>query len=142
MRRIFAVISTCAVLLGCVTNPDGSQSLSPEGQIALETSVRIAVRHAVADSPRGAEKARNIREVVARLQTVLTAESTLAALQAEVSGEIDKLGLSPLDNADAKDLLALFGAALEARLGPDALQSEGIVKVSAFLDLVLAALPA
>lgn len=129
------------LLSGCTTNPDGNHTLSPQGQIALETSVRIAVRHAVADSPRALEKARNIREVVARLQTVLTAESTLAALEVEVSAQIDKLGLSPVDNADAHDLLALFGAALEARLGPDALQAEGLVRVSSFLDLILAALP-
>lgn len=142
MRRIFAVISTCAVLLGCVTNPDGSQSISSEGQIALETSVRIAVRHAVADSPRSLEKAQNIRNVVARLQAIATAESTLAALEAEVNVEIDRLDLAPLDKADAKDLVRLFAVALESRLGPDALESEGLVKVSSFLDLVLAAIPA
>ena len=135
------LIPLVLVLAGCTTNPDGSRAISPEGEAALSVSVRIAVRHAIADSPRAAEKAQNIREVVARLQAVITADSTLAGLQAEVSAQVDKLGLSPLDRADAQDLLTLFGAALEARLGPDALQSEGLVRVSAFLDLVLAAIP-
>lgn len=126
------------LLAGCATTGGG---LSPEGQAALDVSVRIAVRHAVADSPRALEKAQHIRQVVARLQTVLTAESTLAALTAEISTEVDKLGLSPLDRADAQDLLTLLSVALESRLGPDQLQSAGLVKVSAFLDLVLAALP-
>jgi len=127
------------LLCGCATTGGG---LSPEGQAALDVSVRIAVRHAIADSPRAAEKVANIRQVVARLQTVLTAESTLSALTAEVSAEVDKLGLSPIDRADAQDLLTLFAVALESRLGPDALQSAGLVRVSEFLDLVLAALPA
>lgn len=142
MRRLFAVLAMSIVLSGCVTNPDGNQSLSPEGQIALETSVRIAMRHAVSDSPRATEKAQNIRNVVARLQAIATAESTLAALEAEVNVEIDRLNLAPIDKADAKDLVRLFAVALESRLGPDALQSEGLVKVSSFLDLLLAAIPA
>jgi hypothetical protein len=142
MKILFAVLSTFALLTGCVTAPDGTNRLSPEGQVALEISVSIAVRHAVADSPRALEKAQNIREVVARLQTVLTSESTLGALEAEVSAQIDQLSLTPLDKADAKDLLRLLSVALEARLGPDALQSEGLVKVSSFLDLVLKAIPA
>jgi hypothetical protein len=141
MKILFSVLSTFALLTGCVTAPDGTNRLSPEGQIALETSVRIAVRHAVADSPRALEKAQNIRAIVARLQSVVSAESTLAALETVVGEEITKLNLSPVDEADARDLLALFGAALEARLGPQQLQGEGWVRVNDFLVLVLGALP-
>jgi len=64
---LLAVLSL-SVLAACATNPDGSQSLSPEGQAILETSTRIAVRHYIADSPRAAERIANIREVVAKLQ--------------------------------------------------------------------------
>lgn len=142
LKIYFLSLLTIMLLGGCVTTPDGHTGLTPEGQAALDVSVRIAVRHAVADSPRALEKAANIRQVVARLQSVLTAESTLAALTAEVSAEVDKLGLSPLDRADAQDLLTLLSVALESRLGPDALKSEGLVKVSDFLAAVLAALPA
>jgi hypothetical protein len=100
------------------------------------------MRHAVADSPRAAEKAANIRAIVARLHAVASAESTLAALKAEVSAELDKLSLSPLERADAEDLLTLLSVALESRLGPDALQSAGLIKVQEFLDLLLVAIPA
>lgn len=139
MRKLF--LPFILMLAGCVTTSDGQQRLSVEGRIALETSVRIAVRHAIADSPRGAEKAGNIRHIVVRLQAITSAESTLAALKQEVSNEIDRLNLSPLDRADAQDLLELFAIALEARLGPDALKSEGLVQVDEFLRLVLAAIP-
>lgn len=142
IRKVIFLLVSAILSVGCTTLPDGSTGLSPEGQIALETSVKIAVRHLVADSPRGAEKAANVRAIAARLQVVLTADSTLGALKDEVKAELGKLNLSPVDIADANDLLELFAAALEARLGPDALKSEGAVKVSQFLALVLSALPA
>jgi hypothetical protein len=143
MKTRLLIVSLIAIVItGCASTPGTGSGLSPEGQAALDISVRIAVRHALADSPRALEKAQNIRAVVARLQTVLTSESTLSALTAEVSAQVDQLGLNPLDRADAQDLLTLLSVALESRLGPDALQSEGLVRVSAFLDLVLAALPA
>lgn len=138
--KLLLPILTLILLTGCVTTPTGS-GLSPEGQLALETSVRIAVRHAVADSPRAAEKAQNIRNIVVRLQSVTSAESTLGALRVEVNAELDKLNLSPIDRADADDLLTLLTVALESRLGPDALKSEGLVRVNDLLVLVLAAIP-
>ncbi len=140
MKKLLQLLAL--LLAGCVTTPDGTRTLSPEGQIALETSVRIAVRHAIADSPRGAEKAQHIRVIVERLQAVTGATSTLAALKAVVNVELGRLNLSPMDMADAQDLLNLLAVALESRLGPDALQSAGMVKVNDFLVLVLAAIPA
>jgi hypothetical protein len=142
MRSAIPAYLCFLLLAGCVTTPDGHSGLTPEGQLALETSVRIAVRHAVADSPRAAQKAANIRSIVARLQAVTRAESTLKALTAEVIVELDKLQLDPLDRADALDLLNLLAVALEAKLGPDVLNSEGLVRVDSFLQLVLSALPA
>lgn len=138
--KLLLPILTLILLTGCVTTPTSS-GLSPEGQLALETSVRIAVRHAVADSPRAAEKAQNIRSIALRLQSVTSAESTLGALRVEVNAELDKLNLSPIDRADADDLLTLLTVALESRLGPDALKSEGLVRVNDLLVLVLAAIP-
>jgi hypothetical protein len=137
---IIPLITLMLTLAGCVTSPDGG--LSTEGQLALQTSVRIAMRHAVADSPRAAEKAANIRAIVVRLHTVASAESTLAALRAEVITELDKLNLTPVERADAEDLLTLLAVALESRLGPDALQSAGLVRVREFLDLLLVSIPA
>lgn len=142
LRKVLPLLVSAILTVGCTTAPDGSSHLTPEGQIALETSAKIAVRHLIADSPRGAEKAANVRAIVVRLQGVLTAESTLGALKDEVKIEIAKLNLSPVDLADANDLLDLFAAALEGKLGPDALKSEGVVRVSEFLTVILAALPA
>lgn len=141
MKSKLLIVAGLLALAACVTTPQGTQQLSPEGQVALETSVRIAVRHAIADSPRGAEKAEHIREIVAKLQTITSADSTLAALKDEVSAQIVALKLAPLDQADALDLLNLLEVALEARLAPDALKSEGVVRVNEFLTLVLAAIP-
>lgn len=140
MKRLLIPL-LLSLLTACASTPGGGNGLSPEGQLALETSVRIAVRHAVADSPRSAAKAANIRAIVVRLQAVTSAESTLGALRNEVSAELDKLNLSPLDRADADDLLTLLVVALESRLGPDALQAEGLVRVNDFLTLVLQAIP-
>lgn len=139
MKKLFSILLTL-FLSACVTTPTG-KTLTPEGQAALDVAVRIAVRHAVAESPRAAEKARNIRKIVARVQAVTSAESTLSALVTEVQAEIEELGLSPLDKADANDLLTLLAVSLESRLGPEGLNSAGLVKVNEFLVLVLAALP-
>lgn len=139
MRKL--VLPLLLILSACTTNPDGSRELTPEGQAILETSTRIAVRHYIADSPRAAERIQNIREVVAKLQQLTSAETTLGALKAVVVLEVERLNLAPLDKADALDLLDLFAAALEARLGQDPLQAAGLVRVNAFLDLVLQAIP-
>lgn len=140
MRNFLAALSL-VLLSACTTNPDGSQSLTPEGQAILETSTRIAVRHYVADSPRAAERITNLREVVGKLQQLTSAETTLGALKAVVVLEVERLNLEAVDKADALDLLDLFAAALEARLGQEPLQATGLVKVNSFLTLVLEAIP-
>lgn len=140
MRNFLAALSL-VLLSACATNPDGSQSLTPEGQAILETSTRIAVRHYVADSPRAAERITNLREVVGKLQQLTSAETTLGALKAVVVLEVERLNLEAVDKADALDLLDLFAAALEARLGQEPLQATGLVKVNSFLTLVLEAIP-
>lgn len=129
------------MISACQTTPSGGTALTPEGQQALEISVQIAVRHAIADSPRAAEKAARIRAIVVQVQAITTAASTLGALQAAVEVELDKLQLSPLDRADAEDLLKLLSLALEAKLGSGPLQSQGIVQLNEFLAIVLAAIP-
>lgn len=136
-----AVLILSILLTGCVTTSSGQKTLSPEGQAALMVSTRIAMRHFL-DDPRAAEKAANIRAVVARLEQILSADSTLAALVAEAKTQVDALNLTPVQRADAQDLLLLLQVALEARLGKDAFQSEGLVTVRDFLREILAALPA
>lgn len=139
--KIISVIILSLMISACQTTPSGGTALTPEGQQALEISVQIAVRHAIADSPRAAEKAARIRAIVVQVQAITTAASTLGALQAAVEVELDKLQLSPLDRADAEDLLKLLSLALEAKLGSGPLQSQGIVQLNEFLAIVLAAIP-
>lgn len=139
MRKL-SVLVVFMVLTGCVTTPTGEQRLSPEGQAALMASTRIAMRHFL-DDPRAGEKAANVRQVVSRLEQILSAESTLAALVAESRAQIDRLNLSALQRADAQDLLTLLEVALEARLGKDAFQSEGLTVARDFLREILVVLP-
>jgi len=142
MANILTVAITSFVLLaGCATTPDGKQQLSPVGEAALQTSVSIAVRHYIADSPRGAERAANIKKVIASVRGFVAAESTLDALKGVVVGEIENLGLSELDKADALALVDLAAVALEAKLGDQAIRSEGIVRVQAYLEMILRAVP-
>jgi hypothetical protein len=137
MKFKLSIIPLLLILSACAT----TGGLTPEGQAILETSTRIAVRHYVADSPRAVERVQNLREVVAKLQQLTSSETTLGALKGLVVLEVERLNLAPLDKADALDLLDLFAAALEVRLGQDPLQANGLVRVNAFLDLVLAAIP-
>lgn len=135
--KLILIILAAFALGGCASS---SSNLSPVGQVALQTSVRIAVRHAL-DSPRALEKARNIRAMAELLNTTLAEGLTVATLTTELSEEIDTLGLDPLSTADAKDLLLILSALLEQRVGSGELTPDGVVKVSEFVDAVLSALP-
>lgn len=141
LMAILAVISM-TMLCGCATTQGGGLQASPEGKLVVETSVRIAVRHAVADSPRAAQKAANIRNVVARLQALPATDSTIASLQVVVKAELDKLSLAPVDLADANDLLDLLSVALESQLAARGVDAAEPVVVSEFLAFVLKAIPA
>jgi len=134
MRKL-AVLILAAVLAGCATTPTAEQ------QALIDVSTRIAIRHFL-DDPRAAEKAGNIRVVVARLHGILTAESTVGALAAEVQKEIDKLGLTPIQAADAKDLVTLLAVSLESRIGSGQLNEDALVKTRDFLAQLLSVLPA
>lgn len=142
MHRFILLAIALMSVASCATTPDGEQQLTPEGRTIMETSARIAMRHFIVDSPRAAERIQNIREIIAKLQALSDTQSTLVTLKEAVIVEIKKLNLDPLDEADAMDLLNLFSAALEARLGKETLQADGLVKVNEFLTLLLGLLPA
>jgi len=138
-RPLFlALIASLTLIAITIT---GCASTSPQSQLILETTTRIAVRRAL-ESDRAIEKARNIREVAQTLQGLVTAESTIAGLRDTVLAEIDKLELAPVDKADATDLVNLFAAILEERYGDEIAGDERMVKVREFLDIVLRTLPA
>jgi hypothetical protein len=142
MRKLLSILLAITLLSACVTNPNGTQTLSPEGEVILTTSINIAVRHFVTGDPRASEKVAHIRIIVARVQSVVNSESTLSGLAEVASQEIDKLNLTPIEKADAHDLLNLIAVAVEAKLGPKALDTPGLVKVRQFLAQILAAIPA
>lgn len=129
----FIILAALAALSGCASN-------SPQQQVAIDVATRIAVRHAL-DSPRSVEKARNIRRVAEQVKAAATQDATVATLIAVAETEIDKLDLSPIERADAKDLTLLMSALLEQRLGSGDVKPDFVVTVAEFADLVLGALP-
>lgn len=131
---IIAAVAACA-LAGCASN-------RPLSHNELALAVRIAVRHAVADSSRAHQKAENIRNVVVRLQAIATADTTVSALKAEVLRYIDELTLTPIQRADALDVLDYFAAVIEAQIGEETFDNARLVQIQEFLALILAALPA
>lgn len=139
MKKILMSL-TMLVLSACTTTATGP-GLSPEGQAALEISVSIAMRHYLADDPRAMEKARHVRDIAARLQTIVTATSTMEGLTKAAIVEVDKLSLSPLERADAVDLITILGAVLEARIGTNPIDQGKLVEVRKFLALIIAAVP-
>ena len=131
--RLFLIAALAAALCACASN-------SPQQQLALDVTTRIAIRHAL-DTPRAVEKARNIRRVVEQVRAAATQDATVATLVAVAQQEIDKLTLSDIERADAQDLLLLMSALLEQRLGDGDVKPDFVVTVAEFADLILDALP-
>lgn len=131
--RLILIAALAAALCACASN-------SPQQQVALDVTTRIAIRHAL-DTPRAIEKAQNIRRVAEQVRAAATQDATVATLVAVAQQEIDKLNLSPLERADAQDLLLLMSALLEQRLGDGDVKPDFVVTVAEFADLILDALP-
>lgn len=129
--RLF-LIAAVAALCACASNP--------QQQVAIDVTTRIAMRHAL-DTPRAIEKAQNIRRVAEQVKAAATQDATVATLVAVAQIEIDKLDLSPIERADAQDLLLLMSALLEQRLGDGDVKPDFVVTVAEFADLILGALP-
>lgn len=131
--RLILIAALAAALCACASN-------SPQQQVALDVTTRIAIRHAL-DTPRAVEKARNIRHVAEQVKAAATQGATVATLVSVAQAEIDKLDLSPIERADAQDLLLLMSALLEQRLGDGDVKPDFVVAVAEFADLILDALP-
>lgn len=134
MTKLVSSLILAAILAGCASSP-----VSPTTQIALQEITAIAVRRAVADSPRAAEKIANIREVAGKLAGI-TSVTTVTELRAVVDAEVAKLNLNPVDAADARSLLNIFQVLLTERVGED-INADALVEVNAFVGYILAALP-
>lgn len=144
MKKVILILAAVAALAGCSSSPSGGSAAPSTQQMIIETSVRIAVRHALADQERTLDKARNIRAVAEQvLLAIDSGESwAVAALTAKAKAEIDKLELDPMSEADANDLLLLLSGLLEQRVGRGDLAPDALVKARDFIALVLTALPA
>jgi hypothetical protein len=136
LAKLALTLGVIALTLGCASQ----SGLSPTGQVALQEVTAIAVRRAVADSPRAAEKVANIRAVANQLLTI-TSITTVSQLRAQVDAEVAKLNLSPVDAADARSLLNIFEALLRERIGED-INADAMVQVNEFVAMIVAALPA
>jgi len=135
MKPLVMAAIAALFVSGCATN----RPMTDEG---LALAVRVAVRHALADSPRAREKAQNIRSVVLRLQAIATTDSAISGLREEAKEYIATLNLSDLERADALDVLDYFAAVIDAQLGDDTFEGgDRFVKVQEFLSLILAAVP-
>lgn len=131
-----ALFVAFCLLTACATN----RELSPSGKVLLQEAASIAVRRALIDSPRRAEKAQNIRDIAARLQNV-TEQTTVSGLRAAVEQEIMKLNLEPIDHADAVSLLNICAALVADYIGRDELDADALVRVNEFIGYLVAALP-
>lgn len=140
IKRSLLLSAAISMLLGCATTPEGTVQLTNTQRVALQEVATIAVRRAVTDSPRAAERAANVRAIATELQTLTTA-TTIADLKTAVEKEVDKLGLKPIDRADAQSLINILGALLIDYLGQNQLDPRALVKVNEFLSMVVAALP-
>lgn len=129
-----------ALLVGCVSNPDGSRELSATGKIALQEVTAIALRRSIADSPRAQEKVANIRHVATRLQAA-TAVTSISELRLVVDAELDRLKLTAIDRADANSLMNVFQALLIERVGKDEIDAQALMTVNEFVSMIVAALP-
>jgi hypothetical protein len=128
-------------LAGCGSVPLVSEpTQSPStGQLIVETTARIALRHYLVGE-RKLDKAQNALDVLERLRV------TLDLLKAEALAEIESLHragkIDDLDAADSRDLVGLFSSALEgyvARTGID--PARQIILFGDFLDSLIAEIP-
>ncbi len=125
---------------GCASNPNTERRISPIGRLALQEAANISMRRYLAETPRAAQRAENIRTIAARLQAS-TSFTSVTELRATVDREVSKLALSPLDLADARSFLNILEVALRDQIENDLIDSDATVRVNDFLLTVLAVIP-
>lgn len=133
-------LGSAFLLTGCVTTPDGRHELSATGKASLAVLAGELTDRYLAESPDRARSVSNIRNVAVRLQAVTDAV-TVTDLRARLDAEVAKLGLSNLDRRSVNRFLPLLEALLRDYIGRDELDSQALVRVNEFLNLILLALP-
>lgn len=136
IRKILA----CSLLLlvGCVTNPDGSQQLSEGGKAALREVAVIGVARFVRENADSA-KVEKLRTALLELQQ-LPDITTVSGLRELVQARIDTLD-DPYDRQDFGRLLNILAPLLEEYVGSGQLAPDGVVRVRDFLAYLADALP-
>jgi hypothetical protein len=138
-RLLIAAAAAILTLSGCSQPKAIDPNLTAAGEIVLRAAIRHAVADYISSHGVGAAVDRAAR-AVAVLDDVLavvngdqevTLESLRATFLASISSE-----LTPLEQADAKDVLELVGRYIHANIGEGKLNGAAIVKVRDVLDLV------
>lgn len=123
-----AVTSSCSLL----------ESRPATAQLAVQYAVfKLAEQSSDAERPR---RLNNIEIIAASVKGLAASdETTLADLQREVNGQIDKLKLSPADNLLAKSLANLIADELRIRISNGLLKPDDVVQVARVMDWVIEA---
>lgn len=85
------------------------------------------------------QRRERIRAIATDVKALATGETSLILLQAAVSSQLDKAGLSPADRLLADGLVQVIVAELQQRIGSGVLSPEQLVQVSQVLDWVITA---
>jgi hypothetical protein len=130
VHKIIPAVAVLALLVaGCSSNP------SQREDAIVDLAVTYATARYVQDRPES-------RETIVRVATAAKAlnsgDTSLLVLQEFVDSEINKLSLSPADEALARGLVALITAEIEVKIGEGLLSPEQRVRVDRILDLVIA----
>lgn len=139
MKSALLAVLTMCLLAGCVTNPDGSQSLSDGGKEALKQVAVIGMTRHLRENADSA-KAQRIRGVLIELQA-LPDITTVDGLKAAVQLRIDTKVGDPGDRRDFTDLLQILAPLLQEYVGRGALEPDQVVKLRDFLGYLAAAIP-
>jgi hypothetical protein len=127
--RILVLGLILPILFACSSSP------SARDEAIIDLTISYATAKYIEDRPES-------RETIVRVATAAKAlnsgDTSLLVLQEFVDSEINKLSLSPADEALARGLVALITAEIEAKIGEGLLSPEQRVRVDHILDLVIA----
>jgi hypothetical protein len=136
MNRFILALVAAAALTGCsVPKANVDPNLTAAGEIVL----RIAIRHGIADyiDKHGPGAAIRAKALVDDLLVVVNSDSetTLGALKELAYSKIPA-EFSPMDQADARDVINLVAAAIQQRVGEGKLNGDAIVKLRDALEWI------
>jgi hypothetical protein len=139
MKRLIAAAAFAALALSACSEPKAMTQADPNLTAAGEIVVRMAVRRGVAEyiGRHGPQTAARVKALVEDLQLVVSgdASTTLDALKAVAYSKIPE-EFSPIDQADARDVINLVALAIQDRIGAGELNGAALVKLRDALDWI------